>query len=173
MPHQRLDWNEIEQLFTTWPGETCDLALELRDFVLQVAPELAETIAFNALCYSKPDQPYGVIGGNVCLIGLGGDRLRLGFIHGAFLPDPDGLLQGTGKSKRHIELRSVKDIRRQPFERLIRAAIAHQPGPSSQNRRIMPEGGRQFAGSGLGLYKRVSGVPDGPRLTDAGFAGSG
>ena len=127
MPGQRLAWNEIEKLFRSWPGEACDLALELRDFVLEVAPEVAETIAFNALCYYKPGQPYGVIGGNVCMIGLRGDRLELGFIHGASLPDPDGLLQGTGKASRHIELHSVKDIHRRAFKRLIRAAVAYQP----------------------------------------------
>lgn len=128
MERQRLDWDEIEKLFRGWPGEACDLALALRDLVLEVGPELAETIAFHALCYYKPGQPYGVIGGNVCTIGLRGDCLYLGFIHGAFLPDPDRLLRGTGKAKRHIELRSAKDIRRGAFKKLIRAAIAHQPG---------------------------------------------
>ena len=128
MPGQRLDWSQIEKVFRGWPGEACDLALELRDFVLEVAPELAETVAFNSLCYYKPGQPYGVIGGNVCGIGLRGDRVHLGFIHGAALPDPEGLLQGTGKAKRHIELHGPEDIRRPAFKKLIRAAIAHQPG---------------------------------------------
>jgi hypothetical protein len=124
----RLSGDEIAKLLNGWPDELCDLALEVREFVLQVAPELAETIAFHSLCYYKPGRPYGVIGGNVCGIGARRDCLQLGFIHGAFLPDPDGLLQGTGKAKRHIELRSTKDIRRQAFKKLIHAAIAYEPG---------------------------------------------
>jgi hypothetical protein len=129
MARQRLSWDEIEKLLKGWPDEACDLALALREFVLEVAPELAETIAFHALCYHKPGYPYGRIGGNVCMIGLRGDCLCLGFIHGAFLPDPDPdtLLQGTGKAKRHIEVRSPKDIRRGALKKLIRAAIAYQP----------------------------------------------
>ena len=127
MPSQRLDGEAIANLLRPWPNEVCDLALELREFVLETDPELAETIAFNALCYFKPGRPYGVIGGNVCLIGPGENCLHLGFIHGASLPDPDGLLQGTGKAKRHIELRTPKDLRRRAFKKLLRAAIAYEP----------------------------------------------
>ena len=99
----------------------------LRDFVLDVEPELAETIAFHALGYYKPHRPYGVIGGNVCMIGLRKDHVRLGFIHGASLPDPEGLLEGAAKAARHIEVRSRTDIRRGAFKKLIRAAIAYEP----------------------------------------------
>jgi hypothetical protein len=127
MAQPRLDWNDIEKLLKGWPDEACDLALTLRDLVLEVGPELAETIAFHALCYHKPGHPYGRIGGNVCMIGLHDDRVQLAFIHGAGLPDPDKLLQGTGKAKRHIEVRSAKDIHRGALKKLIRAAIAHQP----------------------------------------------
>ena len=127
MPSPRLGGDAIANLLRPWPDEVCDLALELRDFVLETAPELAETIAFNALCYFKPERPYGVIGGNVCLIGPGDDCLHLGFIHGASLPDPDGLLQGANKAKRHIELRTGKDLRRRTFKKLLRAAIAYEP----------------------------------------------
>ena len=33
------------------------------------------------------------------------DRVNLGFYYGALLPDPDGLLDGTGKSLRHVKVR--------------------------------------------------------------------
>jgi len=127
MATARLAGNEIAELLRGWPGELCDLALELRNFVLEVAPELDEGIAFHALCYYKPDRPYGKIGGHVCGISPRGDILQLGFLHGAALPDPAGLLQGTGKAKRHIELRTARDIRRREFKKLIRASVAHTP----------------------------------------------
>lgn len=127
MATQRLTVDEIAHLIRNWPGELCDLAIELRDFVLEVAPEAAEKVAFHALCYYKPDQPYGVIGGNICLIGARDDCLQLGFIHGAFLPDPEQLLVGKGKSSRHVVIRGPSDIRRAPLRKLIRAAVAYQP----------------------------------------------
>jgi len=123
----RLNWDEISNLMDPWPADLQDLAVELRDLVLDTAPQVAETVAFNALCYHKPDGPYGRIGGHVCSIGMKGDCLLLGFIHGASLPDPDGLPKGTGKAKRQIELRSRQDIRRDAFRALIRAAVKYDP----------------------------------------------
>ncbi len=110
------------------PGALCDLVLELREVVLAAAPETVEAIKFNALCYYKPDEPFGSIGGNVCMISARHDFARLGFIHGASLPDPDHLLKGTAKAKRYIDLRSSRDLRRGPIKKLIQAAVAHQPG---------------------------------------------
>ena len=127
MPGKRLEGHEIAALMRDWPNEVCDLALELREFVLKAAPNVDEKIAFHSLCYYKPNMPYGVIGGNVCGIGPKNNVLHLGFIHGAFLPDPEGLLQGTGKAKRHIEFRSSRGIRRRALKNLIRAAVEYDP----------------------------------------------
>jgi hypothetical protein len=126
-PPRRLDEADLWMLLDEWPDELADLALQLRTLVLETGPQLSESIAFNALCYFKADQPFGKIGGNVCLIGLRDDAVHLSFLHGASLPDPKGLLRGSGKAKRHIHIRSERDIRRRPFAQLIRAAIAHTP----------------------------------------------
>jgi hypothetical protein len=123
----RLSWDAIAGVMAAWPPDLADVAVELRDLVLDAAPEVAETVAFNSLCYHKPDFPYGRIGGHVCSIGMKGDCVHLGFIHGAALPDPEGLLTGRAKYKRQIELRTRKDIRRNAFRALIRAALAHDP----------------------------------------------
>ena len=36
--------------------------------------------------------------------------MNLGFNHGAELPDPSDLLEGTGKLFRHVKLRSLEDV---------------------------------------------------------------
>ncbi len=117
MSGQRLEWSEIAKLIEDWPDQPRELAPELRSFVLRTAPELDETVAFNSLCYYKPGRPFGVIGGNVCMIATRGDCLYLGFIHGASLLDPEGLLRGTGKAKRQIEIRESSDILRGAFKK--------------------------------------------------------
>jgi hypothetical protein len=124
---RRLTEDEVASVLHAWPDDLNELALELRAFVLRVAPELDEQIAFHALCYSVPGRPYGVIGGNACAIGRKGDAVHLGFLHGAFLADPEGLLQGTGKAKRHIELRSTQEVPWEALEQLLRASISHDP----------------------------------------------
>ena len=50
--------------------------------------------------------------------------MNLGFYHGAMLPDPDGLLDGTGKRLRHVKIRDVATAKSPAVARLLRAAIA-------------------------------------------------
>lgn len=51
-------------------------------------------------------------------------HLSLEFRRGASLPDPAGILEGTGKFLRHVKVRSTADARAPALARLIRAAIA-------------------------------------------------
>ena len=48
--------------------------------------------------------------------------VNLGFYKGADLPDPDGLLEGTGKKLRHVKIRSIADARRLEVSELIEEA---------------------------------------------------
>ncbi len=47
---------------------------------------------------------------------------NIGFFHGAELKDPSGLLQGTGKTMRHVKLRWGESIDKAAIEKLIAAA---------------------------------------------------
>jgi hypothetical protein len=46
----------------------------------------------------------------------------VGFFHGSTLPDPAGLLEGTGKRMRHVKLRPGEHVDERALERLIRRA---------------------------------------------------
>jgi len=123
----RLREDEVASVLCGLSDELSDMALELRRLVLAIGPQLDESIAFHALCYSVPGRPYGAIGGNVCMIEIKRGCLRLGFLHGNRLPDPLGLLQGSGKAKRQIEWPLSRELRPEQLEPLIRAAIANDP----------------------------------------------
>lgn len=49
---------------------------------------------------------------------------NVGFFLGAELPDPDGLLVGTGKFMRHVKVRPGADVDEAALTRLIRLAHA-------------------------------------------------
>jgi len=49
-------------------------------------------------------------------------HVNVGFFHGAALPDPAHLLQGTGKSMRHVKLRPGTLTNTAAVSRLIKAA---------------------------------------------------
>jgi hypothetical protein len=40
-------------------------------------------------------------------------------LRGAALPDPEGLLEGTGKSVRHVKVRTVADVKRPALKKLV------------------------------------------------------
>jgi hypothetical protein len=50
------------------------------------------------------------------------DHIRLGFEHGATLPDPEGLLYGDGRQVRYIPLYSLNDLQVEPIKDLILTA---------------------------------------------------
>jgi len=52
------------------------------------------------------------------------DHVRLGFERGVLLPDPAGLLRGTGTQVRHVELRRLADLRTPALADLLREAAA-------------------------------------------------
>lgn len=49
-------------------------------------------------------------------------HVNLGFFHGVRLPDPDRLLEGTGKALRHVKLRDVAAARAPAVRALLLAA---------------------------------------------------
>lgn len=49
-------------------------------------------------------------------------HVNVGFFRGAHLPDPAGLLQGTGKHMRHVKIRPGQAIAGAALEALIEAA---------------------------------------------------
>jgi hypothetical protein len=99
----------------------------LRRAVLAAAPEASEAIKFRVLCYFHDDSYFKSIGGNICMIEVKGDRVVLSFIHGVHLPDPEGLLFGSGKFKRFLRVPDAKTATSAPVTDLIRAAARLRP----------------------------------------------
>jgi hypothetical protein len=54
-----------------------------------------------------------------CFIAPKVDQVQLGFEHGRTLPDPAGLLEGTGKQVRYVTLYPEQDLPLVPLKELI------------------------------------------------------
>jgi hypothetical protein len=117
-----LDATEVAAFLDTVPEEYRLHVLALRRLIRRCAPGAAEAIRFHSLCYFQPSQPFGAIGGNICMIEASRRGVRLSFIQGALLPDPGAILQGAAKAKRFVPIRSAADVRRSELRDLIRAA---------------------------------------------------
>jgi hypothetical protein len=100
-----------------------NLTLAVREVVLEEAPGAIESIAKGyavAIGFSFTGKP---IKDGFCHIATYSDHVNLGFNRGALLPDPNGVLSGSGKSIRHITIRKQNDLDRPLIRRYLQTSI--------------------------------------------------
>ena len=82
---------------------------------------------FFVIGYSPTERPSDAIVSMAC----GSNGVGLCFIHGAKLPDPTGILVGSGKQTRFIHLDTPELLGRADVEALLAEAIARSKAPLS------------------------------------------
>jgi hypothetical protein len=123
MPERR-STQEIRRYFQFHPPPMIDLLLELRGLVFKVAPHASERILWNGLAYHD-HRIGGPVKGAICQLAIETGQVQIGFIHGAFLPDPTGLLQGERKSKRFLQVESLETTPWNELQALLASAAAY------------------------------------------------
>jgi hypothetical protein len=93
-----------------------DVAEELREVISIASRELTEEVKWGFPCYTADGK---------CICGFMAmkDTVNLVLYQGANLDDPSGLIEGTGKSMRHVKLRGLKDVRKPAFAKFIQESI--------------------------------------------------
>ena len=108
-----------------------DLTLALREIVLEEAPEALESIVNGyavAIGFSFTGKP---MKDGFCHVVTYATHVNLGFNRGATLPDPKKVLEGKGKSIRHITIHNQSDLERPYVRRYLQTAI-EQVGRTTQ-----------------------------------------
>lgn len=103
-----------------YDGPIAELGSATRDFLHANLPGVVE----------EADPAGGLIGygfgpgykGSICTIIPSKKEIKLGLYKGAELPDPEGLLEGTGKVHRYVVIRSAQDLRKPAFRSLLNLA---------------------------------------------------
>jgi hypothetical protein len=108
------------------PPELQDIVLELRSLIASVAPYAIEVRHSRGFSYYD-DRRGGPVSAGICQIIIFKDHIRLAFIHGAFLPDPHGLLQGEAKYKKYIRLDSFSGTPWDYLKTMIEASANFDP----------------------------------------------
>ena len=90
-----------------------ELALALREIVLEQAPDASESV-YQVYTVAIWFEFSGKMKDMFCYIAANAGHVNLGFPQGATLPDPNRVLEGDGKTMRHIKFRSHRDVER-PF----------------------------------------------------------
>jgi hypothetical protein len=116
----------IEKHLQQVPPDLCDIVLEIRNIVASIAPGATESQHSRGFSYYFKERG-GPVSAGICQTGIFSDHVRLGFIHGAFLPDPQGLLVGEPKYKKHLRIYHYEDAPWEYIRELILASSQFDP----------------------------------------------
>jgi hypothetical protein len=111
-----------EEILQSCPPEAQALADKARSVLLKLLPGAEETVdpTESVLSYG-----YGPgYRGMVCTLLLSKSGVKIGIVNGAELADPTGLLEGTGRKHKYIQLKTAADLNRSGVKQLIEAAHA-------------------------------------------------
>ncbi|MGA7860826.1 MAG: DUF1801 domain-containing protein [Thermoplasmata archaeon] len=92
--------------------------------VAQRAGELVRREAPSLKMERHWGQPWFVGTDMVCLVGAFSRHVSVEFWRGSTIPDPDHLLEGTGKNLRLVKLRTLEEASSPKLGRLVRRAVA-------------------------------------------------
>lgn len=113
---------ELAELLENYPAIVQDVALKARQLIVDTIPDLMELV----------DRPARVIGYGfgagykdlICTIILSKTGVKLGIVGSADLPDPNGLLEGTGKRHRYVSIAQSSDVKKLGLKSLLKARVA-------------------------------------------------
>ena len=109
---------DVDTFILNLPDDIQSITKVLRETILTASPALVEEYK-----WSMPNYSYK---GLVCYLQTAKKHVNLGFHKGNELVEKDinNLLQGSGKTMRHIRITKMDDIQSGAFVSLIQAAIA-------------------------------------------------
>jgi hypothetical protein len=139
------------QFLEPYGRQISDIALALREVILEEAPDASESIYrvyTVAIWFGFSRKMKDMF----CYITTHARHVDLGFPRGAELPDPNRVLEGSGKTMRHIKLASLGDVDRPFIRRYIRTAMED----------AAPAGTR---GTGMSVVKTSAGAARSRRVT--------
>ncbi|MCB9679119.1 MAG: DUF1801 domain-containing protein [Alphaproteobacteria bacterium] len=115
----------LEELLAETEPALRPLVHALRAVVHEVHPEAVEVVRLGDRAVSWGVGPKKMKEGHSYALPYK-SWVNLGFYQGASLPDPAGLLEGTGASMRHVKIRTVEDAQRPEVRALLAAAVAER-----------------------------------------------
>lgn len=113
--------DDLDSFLTPYAPDVRDLARRARELILAIMPDAIEQFDAPARLIA-----YGInrtYRGLICGIALQKSYVNLMFARGAELPNPAGLLTGTGKRARHVKIQRPEDLASPELRALLLAAL--------------------------------------------------
>lgn len=110
---------QIANYLSPFNKEIGSLAQQLRDYLRKETKPTLEIVGDSTISvnigYGFTEKAWDCY----CAIIVYSKHINISFPAGAFLPDPQGLLQGTGSKIRHIRIHELKDVKDPGVEKLL------------------------------------------------------
>lgn len=114
--------DSLRELLDSFDPEVQRLALSLRARLRDLVPDAQEKVIGG---YKSINYAFGSgMRDQFAAIVLHKEHINLQFPRGVDLPDPRGLLEGTGKGMRHVKVRTDETIRSDEVKELVESAAA-------------------------------------------------
>lgn len=113
---------DLAEFLSHYPAAQRELALGARALIRAVMPHAVEQLdpSANLIAYGL-DRTYR---GLICGITIHKGHVNLMFARGAELPDPQGLMSGTGKKARHARIERPADLEAPGVRELLESALS-------------------------------------------------
>ena len=108
-------------ILAPFPDGIRALAEEMRALIRDAVPGVEERAypGWRGIGYHDAQSGY------FCALFPAADQVKMGFEHGASLPDPHALLTGSGRRVRYVQLRLGAEVPREAIRGLLEAALLH------------------------------------------------
>jgi hypothetical protein len=117
---------DVDRLLAEHSPELGAIERALRATIRAAAPDAVEQVDFGnrLIAFGRSMKMRGLL----FAIIAHKTWVNLQLADGALLPDPDGLIEGTGKRIRHVKIRSVGAASSAPVVAIVAAQLAARPG---------------------------------------------
>ena len=114
----------FEEAIQSFSEEIKELARQTRKLIYEILPQVVEVVWIKQKNIGFGTGPKKKTE-HFCWLMPATNHVSLGFNYGAELPDPKGLLEGTGKLFRHHKIKSVEDLSNPDLIALIKYATTY------------------------------------------------
>jgi hypothetical protein len=118
----------FEELMATSSPEIRSLGRRARALIYEVLPGTVEVVWPHQRSAGYGTGPRKM-SEQFCWLAPLTRHLVFGFYYGTELPDPTGLLEGTGRLMRHVKIRTAEQLDDPALRRLVQVATTHRVPP--------------------------------------------
>ncbi len=97
-------------------SEKYNYLIEIRDIIFNIYPDTNERIMYGGIMFSINSEDFGGLF-------VRKNHISFEFAKGFMMKDPNGFLEGSGKFRRHLKIRTEEDIKNKELVNFVKQAL--------------------------------------------------